>query len=92
MRYRTAAIACFALIGAMFGLPAFVWAIFLPSLKQGLPNPLPAYEKILLDLAVFCGDWKWLLAVPIVGLGLLFTIAEFTGSRMGKLRNSAPRA
>jgi len=92
VRYRTAAIACFGLIGGMFGLPALVLAIFLPSLNQGLPSPLPAYEKILLDIAVFCGDWKWVLALPIVGLALLFTIAELTASRTGKLRNSAPRA
>lgn len=81
MRYRTAAISCFVLIGGMFGLPALIWAIFLPSLRQGLPNPLPAYERILLEIAVFCGDWKWLLAIPILGLGLLFTIAELTASR-----------
>jgi type II secretory pathway component PulF len=65
----------------MFALPALIWAVFIPSLKQGLPNPIPAYEKILLDLAVFCGDWRWLLALPIVGLGLLFAIAERTASR-----------
>lgn len=81
MRYRTAAFSCFVLIGGMFGLPALIWALFLPSLKQGLPNPLPAYEKLLLDIAVFCGDWKWLLALPILGLGVLFTIAELTASR-----------
>jgi len=81
VRYRTAAISCFVLIGGMFGLPALIWAIFLPSLRQGLPNPLPAYERILLEIAVFCGDWKWLLAIPILGLGLLFTIAELTASR-----------
>jgi hypothetical protein len=81
VRYRTAAISCFVLIGGMFGLPAVIWAVFLPSLKQGLPNPLPAYEKFLLDIAVFCGDWKWLLALPVLGLGLLFTIAELTASR-----------
>jgi hypothetical protein len=54
LRFRTAAIMCFVLIGGMWGLPALIWAIFLPSLKQGLPNPLPAYERILLDFAVFC--------------------------------------
>jgi hypothetical protein len=81
VRYRTAAISCFVLIGGMFGLPALIWAVFLPSLRQGLPNPLPAHERILLEIAVFCGDWKWLLAIPILGLGLLFTIAELTGSR-----------
>ena len=81
MRYRTAAISCFVLIGGMFALPAAIWAVFLPSLKQGLPNPLPAYEKFLLDIAVFCGVWKWFLTLPILGLGFLFSIAALTGSR-----------
>jgi hypothetical protein len=39
VRYRTAAISCFSLIGIMFGLPALIWAVFLPSLREGLPNP-----------------------------------------------------
>jgi len=81
MRYKTAAILCFVLIGGMFGEPAVVWALFLPSLEQGLPNPIPAYERILLDTAVFCGNWKWIVAIPILGLGLLFTIAGFAASR-----------
>lgn len=85
--YRTAAISCFALIGAMFGCPALIWAIFLPSLKQGLPNLLPAYEKMLLDVAVFCSDWRFILLLPIMGLGLLFMIAEVTSRR----RVGAPR-
>ena len=33
MRYRTAAISCFVLIGGMFSYPAIIWAIFLPSFK-----------------------------------------------------------
>jgi hypothetical protein len=81
VRYRTAAISCVALIGGMFGYPALIWAIFLPSLKQGLPNPLPAYEKALLDVAVLCGEWKWLLLLPLLGLGLLFQTLEATLSR-----------
>lgn len=88
MRYRTAAISCFGLIGAMFGYPALIWAIFLPSLRQGLPKPLPSYEKTLLDLAVLCSEWKWLLLLPLLGLGLLFQVAEATGrKRVGGLRN-----
>ena len=85
MRYKTAAIWCFALIGVMFGLPALIWAAFLPSLKQALKQnlhyPLPTYERILLDIAVVCGEWKWFLALPITSLGLLFTIKEFTAPR-----------
>jgi hypothetical protein len=81
VRYRTAAISCFVLIAGMFGYPALIWAIFLPSLKQGLPNPLPAYEKMLLDIAVFCSEWRFILVLPIMGLGLLFAIAEVAGRR-----------
>jgi len=85
VRYRTAgvlSVVLFAVTAAMFALPAAVWAVFLLSLKQGLPDPIPSYEKILLEAAVFCVTWKWilaLLALPIVGV--LFTIAEFTVCR-----------
>jgi hypothetical protein len=64
----------------MFGLPAIIWAVFLPSLRQGLPDPIPDYERILLETAVFCGSWKWLLALPLIGLGLAFTIGELTAT------------
>ena len=80
MRYRTAAISCFALIGAMFGYPQIMWAVFLPSLKNG-PSPLPAYDRFFLDIAVFCMEWRFILVLPVAGLGLLFTIAELTASR-----------
>jgi hypothetical protein len=79
VRYRTAAILSVVLIGGMFGLPAAVWAAFLPSLKQGLPNPMPGYERSLLGIAVFCSSWSWILALPVVSL--LFTIAAFTHAR-----------
>ena len=79
MRYKTAAILCFGVIVGMFGFPA----IFLPSLKQGLPDPIPFYERILLEIAFFCVHWKWVLALPTVGLGLLFTIAGFTSKSRG---------
>lgn len=83
MRYRTAAIWCFLLVGGMFAVPAIVWAAFLPSLKQGLPSPIPSYERILLHIAFFCDSWKWLLAIPIPVV--LFTVAAFTSaSRVGK--------
>jgi hypothetical protein len=85
VRYRTAAIlsgAFVVLIGGMFAYSAVVWAIFLPSLKQGLPNPIPGYEQILLEIAVLCGNWKWILAVlapPTVAT--LFALAGLTGGR-----------
>lgn len=82
MRYRTAAISCFLLLGAMFAVPAIIWAVFLPSLKQGLPDPIPAYESILLQIGVFCGEWKWLLVLPLFGLGLAFTVAELAAPRV----------
>jgi type II secretory pathway component PulF len=84
MRYKAAAIVCFGLIVGMFGLPAAILAIFLPSLKQGLPNPIPGYERVLLEIASFCSRWKWLVALPATGLGLVFTIAEFTRTSRGR--------
>ena len=64
MRYRTAAISCFALIGVMFGYPQIMWAVFLPSLKNG-PSPLPAYDRFFLDIAVFCMEWRFILVLPV---------------------------
>jgi hypothetical protein len=71
VRYRTAVILSFVLVGGMFGLPAIVEAVFLPSLKQGLPNPIPYYERILLEIALLCGQWRWFLALPIAGVLLI---------------------
>jgi len=86
VRYRTLAVSCFLLLGAMFAVPAAIWAVFLPSLKQGLPDPIPVYERVLLEVAVFCGSWKWLLLLPLVGLGTAFTVAELASSRVSKER------
>jgi hypothetical protein len=97
VRYRTAAILSAVLVvltAGMFGLPAAVWAVFLPSLKLGLPDPIPGYERILLEVAVFCSRLKWMLAIlalPIVAV--LFTVAELTSqTRVRKVRTltSAP--
>ncbi len=84
MRYKTAAISCFALVGGMFALPAMILGVFLPSLKSGIPDPIPAYERILLEIAVFCVEWKWLLAVPSATLGLAFTGAALAAPRVRK--------
>ena len=77
MRYKTAAILVAVLIGGMFCLPAAVFAVF-PTMKHG-SSPIP----ILLDVVVFCGEFRWflaLLALPIIAV--LFTLAAFTsGSR-----------
>jgi hypothetical protein len=72
VRYRTAAILSISLIGGMFGLPAAVKAAFLPSLRQGLPNPVPGWEQMLLSAAIFCLEWRWLLVPPVVILVFAF--------------------
>jgi len=82
VRYKTLALSCFVLLGAMFAVPAAIWAVFLPSLKRGLSDAIPGYETILLDIAVFCGSWKWLLLFPLLGLGIAFTVAELASSRV----------
>jgi hypothetical protein len=95
VRYRTAAVVSavrVAVTAGMYSLPAAVWAVFLPSLKQGLPDPIPVYEKIRLEVALFCGSWQWmlaLLALPIVVV--LFTVAEFTSvARVRNLKTATP--
>jgi hypothetical protein len=60
----------------LFVLPAVVEAVFLPSLRQGVPNPIPDYEAILLEVALFCHRFRWLLA-PF-SVVVLFLIAAFT--------------
>jgi hypothetical protein len=77
VRFRTAAILSAVLVGGMFVLPAIVKAVFLPSLRQGFPNPVPDYEQIILRVAAFCLRYSWLLALPTVVV--LFLIAAFTG-------------
>ena len=82
VRYRTLAISCFVVLVAMFVVPATISAVFLPSLNQGLPDPIPVYERVLLEIAVFCGSWKWLLVIPLSGLGMAFTVLSW--SRVSK--------
>jgi hypothetical protein len=96
VRHKTAAIwsaVLVAVTAGMFALPAAVWEVFLPSLKQGLPDPIPGYEKVLLEVAVFCGTWKWMLALlafPIIGV--LFTVAEFMSNTQACKTRTATRA
>jgi hypothetical protein len=81
VRYRTAAILSAILVGGMFGLPEAISAVFSPSLGQGIPTPLPAYERVLLGIAVFCFRFRWVLALPIVGVVVaLFAVAGFTSA------------
>jgi hypothetical protein len=76
VRFRTAAILSVLVIGGLWGFPAAVWAIFLPSLRQGLPVAIPGYERLLLEAAVFCGRVKWFATFPLIGA--LFAIAGFS--------------
>jgi hypothetical protein len=32
-------------------------------------------------MSVICGSWKWLLVLPLLGLGMAFTIAHLASSR-----------
>jgi hypothetical protein len=48
VRYRTAAILSALLIGGMFGLPATVKAVFLPSLERGYLDPVLGWEQLIL--------------------------------------------
>jgi type II secretory pathway component PulF len=82
VRYKTAAILCFALIGAMFALPSIILDIF-PSLNHKVVHPIPVYEEICLQIAMFCISFRWLLLLPAIGLGVSFTIVGMTrASRM----------
>jgi hypothetical protein len=76
VRYRTATILSIVLIGGMFCLPEAIFAVFRPS---GHIAEYPIYERILLDIAVFCGRFRWVFALPIVVV--LFTVAAFTDAR-----------
>lgn len=81
MRYRTAAILSTVLIAGIFGLPEAIRAVFLPSLEQGTPAPVPGYEQVLLGIAVFCFRFRWVLALPIAAVVVvLFTIAALTSA------------
>lgn len=55
----------------MFGLPSVIQDAF-PSLNQGVPDPIPAYEEILPQITLFWVRFRWLLLLPTVGLGVSF--------------------
>lgn len=90
VRYRTAAILSIVLIGGMFAIPALIESAFLPSLKQGIPNPPPGYEQLLLAVAVFFLRWRFVLAVPI--LLVLFTVAAFSSAPRVRQQQSRTRS
>lgn len=88
MRYRTAAMLSVLLIGGMFAIPPVIMAVFLPSLNQGIPDPLPGYEHVLLAVAAFFLTWRFVLALPIALV--LFTVAAFTSASTGRQQSSRP--
>jgi hypothetical protein len=93
VRYRTAAILSVVLIvvaGGMFGLEAAVRAAYLPSLEQNLP--ISGYERILLGVALFCGRFRWFVALlTLPAVLVLFTVAVFTSdSRIGGTARPTP--
>jgi hypothetical protein len=88
VRYRTAAMLSVVLIGGMFAVPAAIMAVFSPSLSQGIPDPLPGYEHVLLAVAAFFLTWRFVLALPIALV--LFTIAAFTSASTGRQQHSRP--
>jgi hypothetical protein len=76
MRYKTAAILSAIVIGVFFGFPAAVEAVFLPSLRLGIPKPVPGYERLLLGAASVCREYGVLVVPPLVAI--LFAAAFFT--------------
>jgi hypothetical protein len=88
VRYRTAAVFSVLLIGGMFVVPSAIMAVFLPSLNQGIPDPLPGYEHVLLAVAAFFLAWRFLLALPIALV--MFTVAAFTSASKGRQHRSRP--
>ena len=83
MSIRTAAILSAVLVGGiLFILPAVVEAVFLPSLRQGVPNPIPDYEAILLEVSLFCHRFRWFLApVTVLVLLLIAALTRESGGR-----------
>jgi hypothetical protein len=83
MRYRTAVISSVVLIGGMFGLPEVITILFLSSSEQGVATPVPAYERILLGIAVFGFRFRWVLAFPLAAfIVAIFIVAALTRADM----------
>jgi hypothetical protein len=71
----------------MFAVPALIEAVFLPSFKQGIPDPVPSYEQILLNIILFFITRRFLLAIPVPFV--LFAIAAFTSTRLGRQQHGS---
>ena len=86
MRYRTAAILSVVLIvvtGGMFAIESVLKTTFIPPLHSDLP--LSGFDRNLIAVALFCGLYKWLLALfTLAAVPVLVTIAVFTSdSKVG---------
>lgn len=83
MRPKTVVILGIVVVGGvLFILPAIVEAVFLPSLRQGIPDPVPDYEQILLGIAFFLHRYRWLLTPPaLIALFLLTAFGKRSAAR-----------
>ncbi|HVN19067.1 MAG TPA: hypothetical protein VMU05_09855 [Dongiaceae bacterium] len=74
MRFKTAAILSFILVGAMLVTPRAGQAIANWFLEH--PVGIPVYVRMFLGLSVMMVAFRWIL-IPLT-LSILFTIAVFT--------------
>jgi hypothetical protein len=93
VRYRTAAILSVVLIvvtGGMFAIESVLKTTFIPPLHSDLP--LSGFDRNLIAVALFCGLYKWLLALfTLAAVPVLLTIAVFTSdSKVGDAARPTP--
>ena len=93
MRHRTAAILSVVLVvatGGMFAIESVLMSTFHPPLHSDLP--LSGFDGNLIAVALFCGHYKWLLAVfTLAAVPVLLTIAVFTSdTRAGETARPTP--
>jgi hypothetical protein len=93
VRYRTAAILSVVLIvvtGGMFAIESVLMTTFIPPLHSDLP--LSGFDRNLIAVALFCGHYKWLLALfTLAAVPVLLTIAVFTcDSKVGDAARPTP--
>ena len=81
MSFRTAAILCVVLIGGMFAV-AFAGPAVFRSYADSSAE-IPSYVRGFIGVSIFCVEFKWVAALPIIGV--LFTFAALTTyGRAGK--------
>ena len=74
MRFRTAAILSFVLIGGMFTFPMVMMTAANHYVEMGVVIPL--YMRILFGVAFFFGSFKWFLSpLIIIALFLVATVS-----------------